>query len=98
MPQWIVVGPVNEAAEIVPLVQATNLHAVTHTERHAFCEVEVVCDQQGLPIADIDDETLVTGTVLIVGQQAADEASDFNPPPVITFRKANASLPSPGPS
>ena len=59
-------GPVNEAAEVVPLIQATHLHAIAHAERHALCEVEVVCDQQGLPIADVDDETLVTGTVVIV--------------------------------
>ncbi len=59
--------PVHEPSQIVPLVQATHLHAVAHTERHAVREVEVVRDQQGLTIADIDDETLVTGAIVIVG-------------------------------
>ena len=59
-------GPVNEATEIVPLVQTTNLHSVAHAEGYALREVEVVRDQQGLPIADVDDEALVTGSVAIV--------------------------------
>ena len=39
VPQRIAVGPVHEPAQIVPLVQATNLHAVAHAERHALREV-----------------------------------------------------------
>jgi hypothetical protein len=57
-----------------------------------------VCDQQGLAIADADNEALVTRVVIIVGQEAADEACDFNPPPIVFFRVADASWPSPEPS
>ena len=78
-------GPVHEAAEVVPLVQAAHPHAIAHADRDALGEINVVRDQQGLAIADIDDEALMPGTIIVITQQAADEACDFDPPPVIAF-------------
>ena len=79
-------GPVHETTEIVPLVHAAHLDTITHADRHAFGKVNVVRDQQGLPIADVDDEALVARAIVVIRNQAADEASDFDPPPIITFR------------
>ena len=95
--QWIAVRPVQKSAEIVPLVKATHVNAITHAHRDALGQLEIVRDQQCLSLAYSDNETLVTRLV-IVGQQAPDEARDFDPPPVIAFREANASSPLPAPS
>ncbi len=86
----VVVRPVHESTELVPFVHAPDLDAIAHAERHTFCQIEIVGNQQSLAIANIDDESLVAGTVVIVMQKAVDEASDFDPPPVITFRKTDA--------
>ena len=50
-------------------------------------------DQERLPIADVDDESLVTRVVIIVMQEAADEARNLDPPPVIALVEADVSLP-----
>ena len=92
------VRPVQEAAEIVPFVQATNTNAIAHAHGHAFSELDVVGNQQRLAIADVDDETLVPGGVVVIRQKAADEACDFDPPPFFGLAVADISLPSPAPS
>ena len=66
------VRPVHQSAEVIPLVHAANVDAITHTDGHAIGEIEVVCDQQGLAIADIDYKALVTRVVVVVRQKAAD--------------------------
>ena len=50
-------------------------------------------DQERLPIADVDDESLVTRVIIIVMQEAADEARNLDPPPVIALVEADVSLP-----
>ena len=92
------VRPVQESAEIVPFVQASHTHAVAHAEGHAFGQVGIVRDQQRLAIADVDDKALVSRAVMVVRQKAADEARDFDPPPVFGLAVANISSPSPAPS
>jgi hypothetical protein len=84
---------VHETAEFVPLVQAADVDAIAHADGHALSQVDVVGDEQCLPVADIDDEPLVLRAVVVVTQQAADEARDFDPPPVVAFRKVDASSP-----
>lgn len=61
-------GPVNQPAQIIPLVHAPHVHAVAHPERDAFREIQVVRDEQRLAIACVDDEALMAGTVIIVRQ------------------------------
>ena len=92
------VCPVHEPAEVIPLVHAAHDNAIAEADGDAFGEVEVVRDQQRLPFADINDETLVTRAFIVVMQQAADEARDFDPPPVIAFVEFQASSPLPEPS
>ena len=51
--------PVDETAQVVPLVHAAHVDAIAHAERHAFGEINIVCDQQRPATANFDDETLV---------------------------------------
>ena len=74
------------------------MDAVTHADRDAFGQVDIVCDQERLAIADIDDEALMRRTVFVITQKAADEARDFDPPPIITLCEINASSPLSAPS
>lgn len=85
--QRIAVRPVHEAAEVIPLVDASYLHPVAHPERRAFGEVEVVRDEQGLPVAYVDDETLVALLTDVVGQEPPDLALDFDPAAVVLLRQ-----------
>ena len=77
--------PVNEPTQIIPFVHAADQHSVTHAEGNAFRQVDVVRYQQRAAIADIDNESLMSRTVIIVGQQAPHEALDFDPAAVIAF-------------
>ena len=90
--------PVHEAPEIVPLVHTAYDDAIAESDGDTHRELEVVGNQQRLPIADVDDESLVTRVVIIVMQKAADEARDLDPPPVIALVEADVSLPLPAPS
>ena len=55
----IVMRPVHQPAEIVPLVHPSHTHAVTHPERYAFGEINIVRNEQRPAITDIDNEALV---------------------------------------
>lgn len=90
--------PVHEAPEVVPLVQAAHVDAIPESHGDALGEFGVMGDQQRPTVADIDDEPLVIGAISIITQKAADEARDFDPPPVVAFIEANSSWPSQAPS
>lgn len=64
--QRVVVRPVHKAAKIIPLEHPPNVNAIAHADRHAFGKVDIVCDKQRNAIADINDEALVTGAVVII--------------------------------
>lgn len=82
-------GPVYESAQIVPLVHAAHAHPIAQTDRYSLRKVDVVSDQQGPAVADIDDEALMARAVIVVTQKAADEARDFDPPPVVASGEAD---------
>jgi len=82
---WIVMGPVHEATKIIPFVHAAHVYTITHAERHALGQVNIVRYQQAAPISDVDDESLVSGTVIIVRQKASHEASNLNPATIVAF-------------
>jgi len=42
--------PVQQAAQVIPFVLAAKAHTVTEPKRHAIRKLEVVSDQQCLPI------------------------------------------------
>lgn len=79
--------PVQESTKVIPLVHAPHVHPVAHAERHALRKIDVVGDEQGPAITDVDDEALVAGAVVIIRQQASDEAGHFDPLAFITFRE-----------
>ena len=81
----IIVRPVHQPAQIIPLIHTTYEHPVAHTERNAFRQIEVMSDQQRAVTADIDNEALMPGAVVVIGQEALHEASDFDPASVIAF-------------
>lgn len=58
-PHWITVRPVDQAAQVVPFVQAPEADPVAKAERHSRGNIEVVCHQQRLPAAEAQDEPLV---------------------------------------
>ena len=88
----------HQAAQVIPLVHATHLDTITEANWHALGKVYVVGNQECLAIADINNEALVPRAVFIITQKAADEAFDFDPPPVIAFSEINASPPLQAPS
>ena len=77
--------PVNEPAQIVPFVHATNVHSVAHAKGHPFGEVDIVGDQQGPAGADIQYESLMPRAIVVIRQQAFDEAADFDPRARVAF-------------
>ena len=91
-------SPVYESAEVIPFIKTTHVDAVPHADRNAFGQFDIVCNQERLVITDIDDEALMPGAVFVITQKAADEARDFDPPPIITLGEIDASSPLSAPS
>jgi hypothetical protein len=86
----VVMRPVHEAPEVVPFVHSANLHSVSDANRHAFGEVNVVGDKQRFAIANIEDKSLVPGTVVVIRQQPYDDTPEFDPGPRVRFLEAIA--------
>ena len=76
---WIVVGPVNQAAEIVPFIHAAKRDPIANADRHALGQVNIVSNQHGLPVAHVQDKSLMTRAVIIVADNAGNNARAFNP-------------------
>jgi len=76
---------VHDATKIIPFVHTAHVYTITHAERHSFGQVDVVRDQQAAAIANVDDESLVSGTVIIISQEAAHEASNLYPATIVAF-------------
>jgi hypothetical protein len=76
---WVAVRPVHETAQVIPFVQAPETYPVAQAERYPHGHVEVVRNQQRLPAAEAKYEPLVTGTVVIVGQQPDDDPGVLYP-------------------
>jgi hypothetical protein len=83
------VCPVNETAQIVPLVHAPDMHAIAHPDRDALGQIDIVSDKQRCAVADINYEALVARTVVVVRQQPRHEALDLDPGSRITFVESN---------
>ena len=43
---WVMVRPVHQSAEIIPLIHTAKLNAVSHPNRYPRSDVDVVGDQQ----------------------------------------------------
>lgn len=77
--------PVHEAAQVVPFVHATNVHPVAHANGNTLGEVNIVGDKQGPAGTYIQYESLVPRTIVVIRQQAFDQAADFNPRARVVF-------------
>src|SRR5690606_11151979 len=80
----VVMGPVYDAALVVPLVLAVELDRIAHLEPfHARGEIDVVGDEQRPATGDLHDEALVPAAVVVVGQYACYDArtADLFPAP-----------------
>jgi hypothetical protein len=66
----VVMGPVDHAAAVVPLVFAVERHLVADTQRvDARRQVDVVRDQHRLAGCELHDEALVAAAVVVVVEQ-----------------------------
>lgn len=57
---WVIVCPVHQAAEFIPLVHAAKLHPIAHAQRHTPGQVDVVRNQQALPIRQSQNKSLMS--------------------------------------
>lgn len=71
--------PVNQPAEIIPLVHTPEPDAVSESHRYPVCNVYVVSNKECLPIADIENKALVPRAILVIRQQALHEARCLDP-------------------
>ena len=71
--------PVNQPAEIIPLVHTPEPDAVSESHLYPLCNVYVVRNEECLPRADIENKALVTRAILVIRQQALHEARCLDP-------------------
>ncbi len=60
------VCPMHESAELIPLVHAAKLDPVPQSKRDALRQIDIVRNQQGLAILQTQDESLVTGSIVVI--------------------------------
>ena len=83
--QRVVMRPVHQTTQIIPLVNAADIDAVSHAQGHSLREIDVMRDQECASTADIDDESLMPGSIVVIGQKAPDKTGDFDPASIIAF-------------
>ena len=75
----VMVRPVHQAAEIIPLVQPAKFNPIAKTQWNSSCEIDVVRDEQRLTTGQLHDEALVSGTIVVVWQQPHHETRVLDP-------------------
>ena len=58
--------PVDETAQVVPLIKAPEVNAVADANRDAIRQFDVVCQEQRAPTGDLDDNALVREATRLV--------------------------------
>lgn len=71
--------PVDEATELIPLVHAPETHPIPDADRNPVGEIDIVSNQHRLPVAHIEDETLVPRSFVVVGHDTTNDAGPFDP-------------------
>ena len=82
--------PVHQSTEIIPLIHAADLYTIPQANGHPLCQVNVVCDEQGLAVTDVDDKALVARSVVIIRQDSRHDTLDVDPRPRIALVKTSA--------
>jgi hypothetical protein len=80
-----VVCPVHESAEIVPLEHTPESHAVAQADRDPFRQIDVVSNQQGLAVSQLQDESLMAVALIVIRDQPLDESRILYPTPRIVI-------------
>ena len=75
----VVVRPVHQATELIPLVHAADLNPVTHANRDSRGKIDVMSNQQRAIATGINNEALMAQAIVIVRQQPFHEACDLDP-------------------
>jgi hypothetical protein len=76
---------VHESAEVVPLEHAPEPHAITETDRDPLREIDVVSDQDGLAVGQLQDESLMARAFVVIRDQPLDESRVLYPTPRIVI-------------
>ena len=75
------VGPVKQPAPLVSFVLPPHGNDVATSQRDPLRQVDVVGHQEGPSVLQADDEPLVAGSLLVVGQGLLDPARDLHHEP-----------------
>lgn len=71
--------PVQQAAEVVPLVHATKADSIPDTDRDPASEIDVMGYEQGLAIAHVEDKSLMARAFVVVRHQAPHDPGPLDP-------------------
>ena len=69
----------HHAAQLLPLVHAAKSNPVADAERYPFCKIGIVGNQDGLAVADIQDETLMTAAIAVIRKEPNHKARTLDP-------------------
>lgn len=72
-------GPVNQAAEIVPFIHAAKCNSIANANWHTLRQVNIVSDQYSLPIAHVQDESLMARPIIVVADYPCNDTRTVNP-------------------
>ena len=86
----IMMGPVNQSAEVTPFIQTPQCHSIAEAHRDPISQVDVVRDEHGLPAAHIQYEPLMSFVFLVVRQQTDDLTTDVAPRSAVTLAESGA--------
>ena len=82
---WVMMRPVHQSTEFIPLVHGTKADAISEPERDSVGKINVVGDQQGLTTLYLQDKALMWRPFLVVGQQTFNDTAAFYPAPRVDF-------------
>jgi hypothetical protein len=75
---WIAMSPVNDATAFVPFVLAEHFHNVAFSKRrYSRRKVDVVGNQRSQPWRHFNDESLMSGAFIVIGQDSSHAANGF---------------------
>ncbi len=75
----VMVRPMHQAAKIIPFVHASKSHTIADSQRCTPGDVDIVRNQECLPVAHVQNETLVPRSIVVVAQQSPDETRSLDP-------------------
>ncbi len=73
----IAVRPVNDTAFLVPFVLAAEREAITFLQRHAWSEIDVVCDQHSR-FVNAKEESLMPRSLRVIAKDGDDRSASFD--------------------